>query len=81
MRGKINHSLLTARTYINKISVKMMGRYSEEIRASIFKEIKAYVQCNVQGQKVDPRCEFKKHIVVFTYQLYKFTFDVYNDVH
>jgi hypothetical protein len=35
-----------------------MGRYSEEL-ASHFKEMKTYVQCNIQGQKLDPRCEIK----------------------
>jgi hypothetical protein len=46
----------------------MMGRYSEEL-ASHFKEMKTYIQCNVQGQKLAPRCEI---------QSYKFTLDVYN---
>jgi hypothetical protein len=57
----------------------MMGRYLEEL-ASHFKEMKTYVQCNIQGQKLDPRCEINKHIFVFTNQLYKFIL-VYNDVH
>jgi hypothetical protein len=60
----------------------MMGRYSEEL-ASHFKEMKTYVHCNIQGQKLDPRCEINKHIFVFTYQLYIFILElvVYNDVH
>jgi hypothetical protein len=58
----------------------MMGRYLEKL-ASHFKEMKTYVQCNIQGQKLDPRCEIKKHILVFTYQLYIFIHVVYNDVH
>jgi hypothetical protein len=49
--------------------------------ASHFTEMKAYVQCNIQGQKLDPRCEINKHIFVFTYQLYKFMLVVYNYVH
>jgi hypothetical protein len=49
----------------------MMGRYSEE-PASHLKEI--------QGQKLDPRCEIHKHIFVFTYQLYRFILVLYNDV-
>jgi hypothetical protein len=47
----------------------MMGRYLEEL-ASQFQEMKTYVQCNVQGQKLHPRCEINKHTFVFTYQLY-----------
>jgi hypothetical protein len=31
--------------------------------------MKTYVQSNIQGQKLDPRCEINKHIFVFTYQL------------
>jgi hypothetical protein len=31
----------------------MMGRYSEEL-VSHFKEMKTYVQCNIQGQKLAP---------------------------
>jgi hypothetical protein len=58
----------------------MMGRYSEEL-ASHFQKMKAYVQCNMKGQKIDPRCEINKHIFVFTYQLYIFIVVVYNDVH
>jgi hypothetical protein len=46
-----------------------MGRYSEEL-ALHFKEMKTYVQCNVQGQKLDPRCKINKHIFVFTFQHY-----------
>jgi hypothetical protein len=38
------------------------------------KEMKTYVQCNIQRQKLDPRCE----IFVFTYQLYIFILVVYN---
>jgi hypothetical protein len=111
--------------------------------ASHFKEMETYIQCNIQGQKLDPRCEkagkglihdvtmlstkeyplivlfwfnwhlfffsitqikllsrhilekenfwarlctqpylvLNKHIFVFTYELYKFIFVVYNDVH
>jgi hypothetical protein len=49
--------------------------------ALLFKEMKTYVQCNMQEQKLDPRCEINKHIAVFTYQLYRFTLDIYNDVH
>ena len=56
-----------------------MGRYSEEL-ASHFKEMKTYVQCNIQGQKLDPRCEINKHIFVFTYQLYIFILVAYNNV-
>jgi hypothetical protein len=40
-----------------------------------------YVQCNIQGQKLDPRCEINKHIFVFTKQLYIFILVVYNNVH
>jgi hypothetical protein len=53
----------------------MMGPYSEAL-ASHFKGMKTYIQCNIQGQKLDPRCEINKHI-----QLYIFIFVVYNDVH
>jgi hypothetical protein len=49
--------------------------------ASHFTEMKTYVQCNIQGQKLDPRCEINKQIFVFTYQLYKFMLVVYIDVH
>jgi hypothetical protein len=49
--------------------------------ASHFTEMNTYVQCNIQGQKLDPWCEINKHIFVFTYQLYKFMLVVYNDVH
>jgi hypothetical protein len=56
----------------------MMRRYSEEL-ASHFKEMKTYVQCNMQGQKLAPRCEINKHISLFTHQYYRFTLDVYND--
>jgi hypothetical protein len=56
----------------------MMGRYSEEL-ASYFKEMKTYVQCNIQGQKLNPLCEINKHIFVFTYQLYIFILVVYNE--
>jgi hypothetical protein len=58
----------------------MMGHYSEEL-ALHFKEIKTYVQCNVLGQKLHPRCEISKHIFVFTYQLYIFILVENNDVH
>ena len=58
----------------------MMGRYSEEL-ASHFKEMKTYVQCNIQGQNLDPLCEINKHIFVNTYQLYRFIPVVYNDVY
>jgi hypothetical protein len=58
----------------------MMGRYSEEL-ASHFKEMKTYFQWNIQGQKLDPRCEINQHIFVFTYQLYIFILLVYNYVH
>jgi hypothetical protein len=57
----------------------MMGRYSEEL-ASHFKEMKTYVQCNIQGQKLDQRCEINKYIFVFT-KLYIFILVAYNDVH
>jgi hypothetical protein len=40
-----------------------------------------HVQCNIQGQKLDPRCEINQHIFLFTYQLYRFVLVVYNDVH
>ena len=45
-----------------------MGRYSDEAQshASHFAEMKTYVQCNIQGQKLDPRCEINKHIFIFT---------------
>jgi hypothetical protein len=49
----------------------MIGRYSEKL-VSHFKEMKTYVQCHIQGQKLDPRCEIDKHIFDFTYQLYIF---------
>jgi hypothetical protein len=39
----------------------MMGRYSEEL-PSHFLEMKTYVQCNIQVQKLDPRYEINKHI-------------------
>jgi hypothetical protein len=58
----------------------MMGRYSEEF-ASHFKEMITYVQCNIQGQKLDVRCEINKHIFVFAYQPYIFILVAYNDVH
>jgi ABC-type transporter lipoprotein component MlaA len=58
----------------------MMGRYSEEL-ALHFKEMKTYVKCNMQGQKLDPWCEINKHIFVFTNQLYIIILVVYNDVH
>jgi hypothetical protein len=54
----------------------MIGRYSEEPRFAFYR-----VQCNIQGQKLDPRREIKKHIFVFTYQLCRFILVVYNDVH
>jgi hypothetical protein len=44
--------------------------------ALLFKAMKTYDQCNIQGQKLDPRFEINKHIVVFTYQLSRFTLDV-----
>jgi hypothetical protein len=46
-----------------------------------FTEMKTHAQCNIQGQKLDPRCEINKHIFAFTYQLYRFILVVYNDVH
>jgi hypothetical protein len=57
-----------------------MGRNSEEL-TSHFKEMKKYVQCNIQGQKLDPRCDINNHIFVFRYQLYIFILVVYNAVH
>jgi hypothetical protein len=56
----------------------MMGRYSEAL-AFHFKEMKTYVQCNIHGKKIAPRCEINNHIVLFRYQSYRFTLDVYND--
>jgi hypothetical protein len=56
-----------------------MGHYSEEL-ASHFKEMKTYVHCNIQGQKLDPRCEINKQIFVYTNQLYIFIIVVYNEV-
>jgi hypothetical protein len=41
-------------------------------------EMKIYVQCNIQGQKLDLRCEINKHIFVFTHQLYRFILVVNN---
>jgi hypothetical protein len=58
----------------------MMGRYLEKL-ASHSKEMKTYVQGNIQGHKLDPRCEINKHIFVFTYLLYLFILVVYDDVH
>jgi hypothetical protein len=49
--------------------------------ASLFKEMKTYVQCNIQWQKLHPWSEINKHILVFTYQLFRIVLDVYNDVH
>ena len=58
-----------------------MGRYLEKPRFAFFKRNEnIYVLCNLQGQKLDSRHEIYKHIVVFTYQLYRFMLDVYNDV-
>jgi hypothetical protein len=57
----------------------MMGRYSEDL-ASHSKEMKTYVQCNIQRQILDPRCEIDKYIFVFTNLLYIFIIVVYNDV-
>jgi hypothetical protein len=61
-----------------QISVQMMGRYSEEL-TSQFREMKTYVQCNIQGQKLAPGCKINKHIILFIHQSYRFTLDVYND--
>jgi hypothetical protein len=48
----------------------MMGCYSDEAQslASHFAEMKTYVQCNIQGQKLDPRCEINKQFF-FSHQL------------
>jgi hypothetical protein len=49
----------------------MMVRYSDE----------PYFTFQEGEQKLDQRCEINKHIVVFTYQLYRFVLGIYNDMH
>jgi hypothetical protein len=49
-----------------------MGRYSEEHRLAFYS-----VQCNIQGQKLNPRCEINKYID----QLDRFILVEYNDVY
>jgi hypothetical protein len=72
--------LIRPHSLVINFNTSVMGRYSEERPpASHFTEMKTYVQCNIQGQKLDSRCEINKFI--FTYQLYRFILIVYNDVH
>jgi hypothetical protein len=59
----------------------MMGCYSEETRFAFQRNENIMFYAIYKGEKLDSRYEINTHIVVFTYQFYRFILDVYNDVH
>jgi hypothetical protein len=51
------------------------------ISGSHSKDMNMMLNAVYKEKKLDPRCDIKKHIIVFTYLLYRFIINVYNDVH
>jgi hypothetical protein len=80
IRNKIHTCLYTILAIVVFDKISIIGFLSRKIKSvlkwwgitwksfgSLFKEAKAYVQCNIRGQKLDPRCEINKHIVQYFY--------------